>query len=253
MRSRAPRRPRRGPGRALSASRVDAAAGAPAAPRGRVVGPARRGGAAGGRGRVPAARGARLASAGARGVWGRRVAAWHASRLETRARRRDACRRGSWPRSSHWMFRGRRPRLLPRRSLLGPLELPPRRPPHLAGDLDLRLERHPEALVDPAPSLRHQREDVRGRRAAGVLDEVRVLLGEPRAADLEPSTPGRLEQLPGGAPRGAGVAGWILEGRPEGLDPRRLRLPPLLAHLGEDRLDPRHLAVGELEGGAGDD
>src|SRR4051794_30156273 len=55
------------------------------------------------------------------------------------------------------------------------LEAPFLRPGHLAEDLHLRLEDHAELLVDAPAPLSHYLEDVRRRRAAGVLHEVGVL------------------------------------------------------------------------------
>src|SRR5207253_10735162 len=45
----------------------------------------------------------------------------------------------------------------------------------------------------------------------------------------------------------------VLEGRAKGLDPRRLCLAALAAHLGERALDLGNLAFGEPEGRLGDD
>ena len=51
-------------------------------------------------------------------------------------------------------------------------------------------------------ALPHQRHHVRGARAAGVLDEVRVLGREARASHLQAVAARRGEQLPGAAPIG---------------------------------------------------
>ena len=86
------------------------------------------------------------------------------------------------------------------------LQLPLLGPAHLAEDLHLRLEHDAEAVVDLPAGRRHHREDVGGRRPAGVLDEVGVLGREARAADREAAAAGRIEQLAGGAALGARIA-----------------------------------------------
>ena len=94
---------------------------------------------------------------------------------------------------------------------LGPLDL--------AQHLDLRLEQDPEALVDAAAALGHQGEDVGGGRAAGVLDEVGVLLGEAGAADLEPATARGLQQLARGPPPARASSAGFLKVEPKVLIP----------------------------------
>ncbi len=132
--------------------------------------------------------------------------------------------------------RARRDRRLRDRSGGHQLQLPVGGPLDLAEDLHLGLEHDAGQLMDPAAPGRHQGEDVGGRRGAVVLDEVRVLGGEARAADPQAAAAGRIEQLPGRPPLGALVVG-VLEGRAERLDPGGLRLAPLRPHLGERRLD----------------
>src|SRR3954454_10939516 len=130
--------------------------------------------------------------------------------------------------------------------------MPVRRPLDPPEYLDLGLEGDAEALADAATTLGHQRDHVGGRRLAGVLDEVRVLLGEARAPDPQPAAAGRLEELTGGALGGGRVIGG-LEGRSEGLDPRRLRLAPAVSHPGEGGADRSRLARLEPERGPRDD
>ena len=91
-------------------------------------------------------------------------------------------------------------------------------------------------LAHPPPALRHQRDHVGGRRLAGVLDEVRVLLGEAGAAHLEAAAARGLEQLAGGLSVRPRIVG-VLEGRAEGLDPGRLGLAPLRTEIRERTLD----------------
>src|SRR5438045_8240981 len=66
----------------------------------------------------------------------------------------------------------------------------------VAEELDLVLEHEVELLVGTAPRLRHQREGVGRRRAAGVLDEVRVLRGDASPANRVAPEAARVEQPP---------------------------------------------------------
>ncbi len=118
--------------------------------------------------------------------------------------------------------------------------------------LNLGLELDPELLLDALTPGGHQRDDVRRRGAAEVLDEVRVLGAETGAADAQAATPGGVEQLARRAALRARIVG-VLEGRAEGLDARGLRLLAPLAQVGERRLDLRLLSRLELELGARDD
>ena len=59
------------------------------------------------------------------------------------------------------------------------------------------LELDPELLASAPPRLAHEREAVRARGAAAVLDEVRVTWRHDRAADRVPLEPAELEHPPG--------------------------------------------------------
>ena len=97
-----------------------------------------------------------------------------------------------------------------------------RRAPATAEQHDLVLELDAVLLARAAAALRHQRQAVGGRRPAGVLDEVRVLRRDERAADAVALEPAELEQPPG-----AELARRVLEDRAERALVRRLRrLPP---------------------------
>ena len=89
------------------------------------------------------------------------------------------------------------------------LELPALRPLDLAEHLHLGLELDPEPLVDPPPALGHQREHVGGGRLADVLDEVRVLVREAGAADLEPAAAGASSSWPAVRPSARGSSGFL--------------------------------------------
>src|SRR5262245_30891111 len=106
----------------------------------------------------------------------------------------------------------------------------------------LVLELHAELLPRPASPLAHQVEAVLARRAAAVLDEVRVARRDERAADRVPLQPAELEHL-----SGADLSGWVLEHRAEGPLVRRLGcLSPgdQLRHVCLDLVDgPRGQAV----------
>src|SRR5215216_7755339 len=107
------------------------------------------------------------------------------------------------------------------------LDAPFLRPADLAEHLDLRLQLDAEALLHPAASVGHHREYVGGRRPAGVLDEVRVLRGEPGAAHRQAATARRVEQLACGAALSPRIV-RVHERRAERLDSGRLGLlsPP---------------------------
>src|SRR5262245_15385414 len=76
---------------------------------------------------------------------------------------------------------------------------------------DFALELDAELLARPAPRLGHEGETVHGRRAARVLDEVRVLRRDHRAADSVPLEATELEHPPR-----ADVACRVLEDASEG-------------------------------------
>ncbi len=81
---------------------------------------------------------------------------------------------------------------------------------HVPERLHLGLERHAEALQHAAAALGHHREHIGGGRRAGVLDEVRVLGREARAADRQAVAAGLGQQQPGAAaPRRARSSGFL--------------------------------------------
>src|SRR6476660_1246208 len=84
---------------------------------------------------------------------------------------------------------------------------------------DLALQGDPDLVVRAATCLDHQAHTIRARRPVGVLDEVRVLRRDLRAADPMPLEAAELEHPP--RPE---LAGWVLEDAPEGALVRRLRV-----------------------------
>src|SRR5438445_561808 len=116
----------------------------------------------------------------------------------------------------------------------------------VAKELDLMLEHHAKLLVGAPPRLCHERECVGRRRATGVLDEVRVLRRNLRAADRVTAEAARVEHPPR-----AQLVIRVLEDAPERALVRRLRvLAPFveLADLGADLLArPRTQAELGLE------
>jgi hypothetical protein len=100
--------------------------------------------------------------------------------------RGKAPRQGSGTVSTRAMDRGKRARAgmfncsSPERPLLRLWQL------DVAQQLDLVLEPHAELLQRAPASLGHEREGVGGRRAVGVLDEVRVLRRDLSASDPMP-------------------------------------------------------------------
>ncbi len=102
----------------------------------------------------------------------------------------------------------------------------------LAEELDLVLEPDAELLVRATPRLGHEGERVRRRRAAGVLDEVRVLRRDLGAADPVPLEAARLEHPPR-----AQLVLRVLEHAAERALVRRLRLLAARVELAHLRLD----------------
>src|SRR6202020_2514886 len=135
--------------------------------------------------------------------------------------------------SAHDPLRTRLAAARPRRGLLialRPVEA------SVAERLHLWLQLDAEALQHALAACGHHRERVGRARGAGVLDEVRVLRREARAADRQAITAGLGEQQAGGAAFRARVI-RVLERRAERLDALRLCLVPALSQLCERRRD----------------
>src|SRR5262245_10832691 len=113
---------------------------------------------------------------------------------------------------------------------------------------DLALQHDAVLLVHAAARLDHEGHAVRARRAVGVLDEVRVLRRDLRAADPVPLETAELEHPP--RPE---LARWVLEDAPEGPLVRGLRVLATRDELGDCRLDLRRRAWLELELDRSDD
>ena len=125
---------------------------------------------------------------------------------------------------------------------------PPDRRADVAQQNHLVLELHPELLPRAPSCLGHQRETVGRRRPAGVLDEVRVLGRDDRAADLVALQAAELEHPP--RPQ---LAGRVLEDGAEGALRRRLGRLPRVDELAHARADLGGVARLEPVLDAGDD
>src|SRR6185437_15632034 len=138
--------------------------------------------------------------------------------------------------------------------------------PRAADAPDLPFEGDAGRLEDAAPDLLAEAFEVGGRRAAGVDEEIGVLLGDLRAAAREAAAAGAVDQLPRlvarriGEGRAAGAGADRLAGFARRVDlvhapADRRRIAGLAGELGGDEDPIRRggaVAVGEAERGGGD-